>query len=432
MPKAACAVFMPDLAREVDDVLAEFLDMALAHERAAGPGLQGFLASMRKSDISIKRELAEQGGGVRVMTVHGAKGLEAPIVILADAATGPNTQKMGKPVYVVPDKPGPLLVHASSKTDHTEQTAMFRDADIANQTAEYWRKLYVGMTRAEDELYVTGVLTKTGKLDGAWYEAIETALANETSPCAIPGEETKGLIFPTDLPSHAPIEKVVATPAIRTAYVADIPPKPKAPPVIQPSRAHAKAEVFDSAAQSLVSADEARREGIAIHALLQHLSGVPEDMRQSVAHRALIVLLPAAPDRHQAIATKALNILNNPQNANLFGPDSRAEVPFLADLQINGKPARVAGRLDRLVVTDDQVLAVDFKSDANPPPTPEAVTPGYLTQLGLYQIVGKNLFPESTISAAIFWTATESLMILPDDLLTGAMETFTFTQPDLN
>lgn len=424
--------FHARLGEEVDDVLSEFLDLALAHERAAGPGLQSFVAAMRKSDISIKRELTQRGGGVRVMTVHGAKGLEAPIVILADAATGPNKQKMGKPVYVVPQKPGPLLVHASSKTDHTEETVMFKEADSANQTAEYWRKLYVGMTRAEDELYVTGVLTKNGKLEGTWYEAIEDALKEETQSCAIPDEDVRGLVFPhTPIPPKS-VEKSADKAPQRAAFVPEPLPSLQTPPIIQPSLAHNKAQLFDSAAQSLVNADDARREGIAIHALLQHLSTVPKDVRNAVARRALEVLLPDSPQRHTPISDKANAILSNPENAVLFGADSRAEVPFLAETHINGKPARIAGRLDRLVVLTDWVMAVDFKSDAHPPATPQDVSPAYLTQLGLYQLVGKNLFPNHTLSAAIFWTSTEFLMPLPDELLNKAMTAFTFKQPHLN
>ncbi|WP_407649170.1 3'-5' exonuclease [Devosia algicola] len=125
---------------EIDDVFAEFLTLALEHEQTDQPSLQGFVTAMRTRQISIKRDLAETGAGVRVMTVHGAKGLEAPIVILADATSTPSPQKLGNPVYLVEESPGPMLIHASSVGHHTEHTLPFRTLDEDNQKAEYWRK----------------------------------------------------------------------------------------------------------------------------------------------------------------------------------------------------------------------------------------------------------------------------------------------------
>lgn len=419
--------FHARLGEEVDDVLAEFLDLAMAHERNAQPSLQGFLAAMRQSDISIKRELAE-AGGVRVMTVHGAKGLEAPIVILADAATGPNAQKMGKPVYLVPETPGPLLVHASSKKDHVEQTKIFRDADEANQRAEYWRKLYVGMTRAEDELYVTGMLTKTGKLENTWYAAIEEALEATSAPCPVPGsEDEEGFIYPENRPAPAAINDTKeSAPIQRQPYIAAPLSAPVLREIIRPSSAYESQEqIFETTAEAAIDAEQARKQGIALHALLQHLSSIAPDIRHQVATRALATLLPTLPKQHDALIAKALSILENPENALLFGPDSRAEVPFLAEITKGKTPKRIAGRIDRLVITNDKVLAVDFKSDANPPANAEDVPAAYLTQLGLYALVGKKLFADLPVEAAIFWTATETLMLLPQQALIAATTAFT-------
>src|SRR3569833_3595313 len=161
------------LGAEVDDVMAQFLDLALAHEQSAQPSLLGFLAELRSREVIIKRELAEAGSGVRVLTVHGAKGLEAPIVILADAATT-EVGRDRRSIYMGAEPP--FFFHASSRETHADETLGHKaDADEA-QKAEYWRKLYVAMTRAEDELYVTGHLTKQGKIEGSWYEAIEQGL----------------------------------------------------------------------------------------------------------------------------------------------------------------------------------------------------------------------------------------------------------------
>src|SRR5690606_17591584 len=114
---------------EIDDVMAEFLDLALLHEQSEQPSLLGFLSELRSRDVTIKRELAEGGAGVRVMTVHGAKGLEAPIVILADAATTePGRDR--RAIYMR-SRP-PLFIHAASEATHVDETREYKaDADAA-------------------------------------------------------------------------------------------------------------------------------------------------------------------------------------------------------------------------------------------------------------------------------------------------------------
>jgi ATP-dependent helicase/nuclease subunit A len=421
--------FHERMGPEVDDVFAEFLELALAHEQSAQPSLQGFLGAMRTRDVMIKRELNERGGGVRVMTVHGAKGLEAPIVILADAASKPDGRQTSRPVYLPLTDPGPLLLHASSKADHVPETMALRDAEAARQQAEYWRKLYVAMTRAEDELYVTGMLTKQAKLDGTWYEAIELALRPmSTSLKNSAGEET-ALLYPAErVNAKAALSADTVLPPRMPAV--DLPPLPRPHliRVIRPSLAGGDAapeRVLDSAADAVRDAEGARQEGLALHALLQHLPRIESAQREAVAHKAVVALLPDRPDRHAALANKALSILGRPELQTLFGPDSRAEVPFLTEARRSGELVRLAGRIDRLVVTAERVLVVDFKSDADPARDLAGVRPAYLTQLGLYALVAGQLFPQRQVETAILWTSLESLLKLPGAALTEAVRGFT-------
>jgi len=417
--------FHARLGTEVDDVLAEFLDLALAHEQSGPSSLQGFLAAMRQSDIAIKRDLAITGG-VRVMTVHGAKGLEAPIVILADAATKPEGSKLGKPVYITDTDPGPLLVHAGRVEEHTLETQRFRDADVGNQKDEYWRKLYVAMTRAEDELYVTGFLTASGKVDDSWYAAIEAALVEDGETVTDADDVPAEIIYPRNRPAPKPIVATEDAPALDAVPFTPAPlPDYVETDIVRPSQARAGEDGFETASESARDADAARREGIALHALLQHLGKVAPEQWPHVAVRALEALSPQHPERYAALANKAIAILEAPANAALFGPGSRAEVPVLAHASREGKPVLIAGRIDRLVVTNDTVLIVDFKSDAAPPQDAGSVPAAYRTQLALYQLVMEKLFPGRAISAALFWTATESLMPVPNDLLKSEIGGFT-------
>jgi ATP-dependent helicase/nuclease subunit A len=416
------------LGGEIDDVIASFLELALAHEQSPLPSLQGFLAEMRAQDISIKRDLVEPGRGVRVMTVHGAKGLEAPIVILADAASRAGAQQL-PPVFVLDGEPGPMLVHAPSKPAHTPETMLFRDAAQLAEDNEYWRRLYVGMTRAEDELYVTGVLTRNGKLEGTWYEAIERALASSCDRLTDAEGQVTALVYP-GLPASAPasaIGRPEAAGGIVPLSLAPLPP-PAIVPVIRPSSAFESTDggrAYDTAAESIGGAEAARKSGIALHALLQHLGSLPPASWQKAVEKALPVLLPEAPERHAQLAAKAMSILANPEFAELFGADSRAEVPFLLDAMRHGAPVRLAGRIDRIVVAKGHVTVVDYKSDAIPPGTASEVPASYLTQVGLYAYVASQLFPKLVVRAGILWTSMESLMILPPATLRDAVSAFT-------
>jgi ATP-dependent helicase/nuclease subunit A len=205
---------------------------------------------------------------------------------------------------------------------------------------------------------------------------------------------------------------------------------PEAPhvPLVRPSSAGAPGDelrVFDTAADAAMDAETARREGIALHALLQHLGRFERTQWEDVARRALAVLLPATPERHGALAASAISLLTRPELAHLFGANSRAEVPFLANALRRGSPVRLAGRIDRLVVEPGRVLVVDFKSDHGAVADPATIPLAYRVQLALYALVATQLFPDRPVGAAILWTRLESLVELTSEQLAEAARGFT-------
>ncbi|MEO8758442.1 MAG: double-strand break repair helicase AddA [Devosia sp.] len=417
------------LGAEVDDVMAQFLDLALAHEQSARPSLIGFLAELRSREVIIKRELAEAGAGVRVMTVHGAKGLEAPIVILADAATT-EIGRDRRAIYMGADPS--FFFHASSRETHADETLGFKDDADKAQKAEYWRKLYVAMTRAEDELYITGHLTKRGKIDDSWYEAIDDALRPASEVIAdAEGVET-ALIYPRERTAMAEAVAIAAaTPPAQGLKLAPL-PRYELRRIVRPSSAFAAdadpMRVLDTAAERIGDwrdPEAARQEGVALHALLQHLSRIDVADRAAVAAKALRELLPNAPERHAELSGKAQHILAQPALAALFGPTSRPELPILAHGTRNGRPVTIAGRIDRLVVESGRVLIVDFKSDAVVPPDETGVPPAYLAQMGLYALVAGQLFPGLDVQGVILWTTLETFMNLSSRRLRDAVAGFT-------
>ncbi|WP_157959878.1 double-strand break repair helicase AddA [Devosia submarina] len=425
--------FHARMGTEVDDVFAELLALAIEHEQTNQPSLQGFVSNLRTRSVSVKRELAEIGGGVRVMTVHGAKGLEAPIVILADASKKPMGQQISKPVYLLADTPGPLLIHAAGTKAHVPGTLPHKQEIDGNILAEYWRRLYVGMTRAEDELYVTGALTpgtdRNTQLAGSWYEAIETALRPHAESVVDEDGRETALIFPHERVPPAPAKSVssAARGPLDGLELARV-PEPVVPLIVSPSTARghlSPIQALDSLLEQTRDPDQARREGVVLHALLQHLVPIDRLLWPQIVPKALLALLPEAPERHEFLGNKAMSILQRPELAWLFARNSRAEVPFLVHATRDGEPIRLAGRIDRLVVDEEGVTVIDYKSDASVPQRPEDAPGNYVTQLGLYALVAGQLFPGRQVHAAILWTQLESLMNLPPDLLAAGSKGFT-------
>jgi ATP-dependent helicase/nuclease subunit A len=417
------------LGPEVDDVIAEFLALALAHEQADQPGLEGFLAQMRARQVSIKRELSEIGGGVRVMTIHAAKGLEAPIVVLADALAKPSSSSERQGLHVVATPAGETLVYAGSQAEHVEETSGTRQETLAGIEREYWRKLYVGMTRAEEALYVGGAYKGNAKPEnqrqGSWYGAICETLFG------IGDDIDEPLVWEVPPPEEDAPAPVVQDEAERVEAAAPLvlAPLVERPPVavLTPSGlgiAHTPLGL-DTRAQQAIDADLARRQGIALHALLDHLMRVAPDDREAAGRAALGQLLAEDRAGHEALLAKALRIIGAQEFARVFGPDSRGEVPFIAPARRDGTPVKLTGRIDRLVVDEAGVLVIDYKSDAASPSDPAAVPANYTMQLSLYAMVASQLFPGRTVKAGILWTSLESLMFLPDALLADARRGFT-------
>jgi ATP-dependent helicase/nuclease subunit A len=322
----------------------------------------------------------------------------------------------------------PLFFHASSNATHAEETMEQKHLADAAQKAEYWRKLYVAMTRAEDELYVTGYLTKAREGVGSWYEAIERGLAPVSEVMTDGDGVATAMIYPRERAERGAVEaKASSVSAPAPLQLARLPAY-RLRRIVRPSSAADDVEPRDplaSAAEETRDPETARLEGIALHALLHHLLKIGPEQRNAVAAKALPVLLPDHPQSHAPLAAKAQSILAIPDLKWLFAEGSRGEVPMLARASKNGAPITIAGRIDRLVVEPGKVTIVDYKSDASVPHGPEAVPKAYLTQLGLYAAIAGLLFPGLAVEAKILWTSRESLMNLPPDLLRNATEGFT-------
>jgi ATP-dependent helicase/nuclease subunit A len=416
--------FLGRLGIEANDALDEFLNLALDYERRDTPSLQGFVAWLRDARTEVKRDMEIARDEVRVMTVHGAKGLEAPIVILADTMTPPTGPKPPRLLELA----GGAIIWAGRKEDDVPSVATARDAAKSEAENEYRRLLYVAMTRAADRLIICGADGRTKRPDRCWYDLVrgplDAFLVEEddggekvlrfrrtpagavaaTAPAAVP-EKIAQREFPAWLRQPAPTEV------------------PRSAP-LSPSSAFDE-EIFQIAPTAGSAADrqKALERGRLVHRLMQALPDIPPERRQDAAERYLAnAATDFAPAEQAAMAKQVLAILDDKNFAEIFAPGSRAEVPIVGRIARAGRdPIAVAGQVDRLVVTSDTVLIADYKTDRIVPDRLDATHP-YVTQLALYRAVLSGVFPGKAVRAALLFTDGPKLVELPAAVMDKALD----------
>ena len=400
------------LGPDAADAIDEFLAQSLAYERAHVPSLQGFLHWLERGEADVKRDL-DQGGRdeVRIMTVHGSKGLQAPIVFLPDTVQAPSLL----PPLLWPVDAGLMLWRPPSGAGEPLSEAA-RQAAKSRRDQEYRRLLYVALTRAEDRLYVAGW---RGRRDPphSWYELVDAGLAQigrEEALPAPPGHEPfTGWVHevaqtkppkPDDRPATAGVlDEALPEFALR--------PRPDEPSPPRPLVASRPSEAEPAATSPLgPDSDTTRfRRGLLIHRLMQSLPELPASEREAAARRFLGQpghgLEPVEQD---VIARETLAVLGHAEFAPLFGPGSRAEVPVVG--LIDGRALN--GRIDRLVVTDDAVLIIDYKTNRPPPTEVADVAPAYVEQLGAYRRALERIYPGRRVRTLLLWTDGPRLMEL--------------------
>jgi ATP-dependent helicase/nuclease subunit A len=398
------------LGPEAADAIDEFLSLALSYEQLNTPSLEGFLHWIERGEAEVKRDMERGRDEVRVMTVHGSKGLEADIVILPDTTTLPESAgRRGEFLYTKDGVVFPV------KNDEAP-TAVLRAKAEAEDAAKRERRrlLYVALTRAKDRLIVCGFENKNGLKEGSWYDlAARAAWKKGTS--FERGGETLVAMGDADVENfegdaRTPEDRVTVPDFVRQNPALEI----IRPRLILPSDAAGQEE--PAAISPRGPGAERFRRGNLIHALLARLPDIAPGDRHNAALRFLAARQVDDGDAAK-MADETLAVIDDPVFAAAFSANSRAEVAIVADLPELGDGARLNGRIDRLAITDDEVLVIDFKTNRPPPKTPETVSTLYLTQMALYRAALAKVFPNHRIGCALVWTEGPSLMPLPDDLL---------------
>ncbi|TAK46692.1 MAG: double-strand break repair helicase AddA [Xanthobacteraceae bacterium] len=412
------------LGMEANEALDEFLALALAYERREAASLQGFMHWLRAADIEIKRDLEIARDEVRVMTVHGAKGLEAPVVILADTASAPaDGQKISLvrlPRGNAAHGAAPMLVWAGRRNDDPPALAAARGAMKQDTEDEYRRLLYVAMTRAMERLIVCGCQPGNVKevKPSWWYALIADGLISGVEAGALEVEDTTtpdGTVRRYRARGDAAFESQPGAAAAPgpPMQLPDWLHRQSAPG--QPAQDWLRPSDLDetmpasAARASSASRRLARRRGTLAHRLLQSLPDVAAERRTQTALRFLAGAAPEWAEADRAdLARQALAVIDDARFAAVFAAGSRAEVPIVGHLARPGRaPLAISGQIDRLAAAEKAVLLVDFKTASAPP---AEIPAAYRRQLALYRALLGAIYPGRLVRAALLWTETLEIM----------------------
>ncbi|MDB5619791.1 double-strand break repair helicase AddA [Tardiphaga sp.] len=410
------------LGHEANDALDEFLELALGYERKAPASLQGFIAWLRAADTEVKRDMEITRDEVRVMTVHGAKGLEAPVVFLVDTTSSPSDTQRLNLIHLpqgnsAPQGPG-VVVWAGRKADDPPAVAEARARMVGETEDEYRRLLYVAMTRAADRLIVGGCMpgNRNEVRPLSWYDLILKGLEssglqmqNVSPPDGVVKRYTRlaDVVPEAGIAADAdPVAPRELPPWLRQ----ELPDEHPGPKFLRPSDP-ADDDHGIRPGESDADRARARLRGTLVHRLLQSLPDLAADRRPEAAARFLKRNAEKWEDTDRtALASQVLALIDAPRFADIFAPGSRAEVSIVGRLMRRGEPVTVSGQIDRLVVTPREVWIVDYKTNHAPPRRPEDAPDAYVRQLALYRAVLTKLYPGQPIRAALLWTETPEIM----------------------
>ena len=385
--------FLARLGSEANDAIDAFLETALGFEESHATSLAGFVNWFAASEIEIRRNMEQAAGEVRIMTVHGAKGLEAPIVILPDTVSVPDHRNTSALLMLPAGSANAKVpLWLAPKLFNSQPLQYLKLTRQASQTDEHRRLLYVAMTRARDELYVCGYAGKRAASSDCWYETVSQGLQDiagfdgmrfGVGPVFGAGAE------PAASPSSSLPDWVLRPIAARPPRA----PKPEAPP--EPRQAARVAR------------------GILVHRILQQVTDLPESARP--AHVADAV---ARAGHEPSLAVDLVALIRNPTFSEVFASDGLSEVPLIVEVPDAGPERR---RIDRLVMTEHDLLVVDYKTDRNWPHDVAGINPEYLQQLAAYRAALRRIHPGVPLRLALLWTEAPALMIVPDAELDRAV-----------
>jgi ATP-dependent helicase/nuclease subunit A len=400
------------LGNDAADPIDEFLALALDHEQGEAPSLTLLLAEIESTDAAIKRDMEAESEGVRVLTVHASKGLEAPIVFLPDACGAPCGRHDPKLLRLAPAKPTdpPLFAWSRKAAEDCEAVAQARTRRREAEEGEHRRLLYVAMTRAAQRLIVGGFENSKGRAVGCWHDLVRVGL--EQSMSRVPAFWGNGdtiLRFGEGLSAEHESQTGGATDGAELPGWLRARPAPEvASTPLRPS----EAGVGREGGRTL--------EGRLAHALLQKLPEISPALRAVAAKAHLDAHGGAlAEATRAALLAQVGAVVEAPELAHLFGPGSRGEVALAGVLRRPGRAELAySGRLDRMLASEEAVLIVDFKLGA----APARPSIAHVAQLAVYRAALQPLYPSLPVRAALVYLDGPTMRNIEDAELEAALD----------
>lgn len=414
------------LGREAEEAIDETLNQVLAAEDRGGVDLETCLALLEAADVEVRRELEGPRGEVRVMTVHGAKGLEAPIVILPDTTSRAKAQGPSLMPVTLEDGSEAWLMCPGSAKEDCEASKAAREARQARTDAETLRLLYVALTRARDRLILLGRACGNSKLgydERSWWDVLTEAfdrLGDEVRDVA-DGVRRYGA-DPARLP---PGRADATTGTALPAWASSPPASDRGARYAAPSQMEGTIRIPAPSPLATAPGPGAPlgrfRRGDLIHRLLERLPDLDPTERPAAAARLLSRERDLADAQRAEMIAAALSVLDDARFAPVFGPGSRAEIALSGGAPELPPGIAVSGRIDRLVITPERVLVIDYKTNRPAPDRIEDADPAYVLQLAVYAAVLRRLYPDRPVEAALVWTDGPKLMPVPQALMDAAL-----------
>jgi ATP-dependent helicase/nuclease subunit A len=278
----------------------------------------------------------------------------------------------------------------------------------------------VALTRARDRLVICGrTAANRGPEKGCWYEHCLAGFdALETRPMT--GED--GATF-----LRYGVDPATAARVAEGGVGHRLPDwARRAAPPEHPSAAYAAPSQLAAQRRKAAPSPLAETQGLGryrrgdlIHGLLQTLPDLPPEGRGAAAERMLARQRDLTPEQRVEMAAAALGVLEDERFAEVFGPGSKPEVAVAGTAPELPAGLMVSGRVDRLVVTPERVLVVDFKTNRPSPERIEDADDAYLAQMAVYVAVLRSVFPGRRVEAALVWTDGPRLMPVPEELVAG-------------
>jgi ATP-dependent helicase/nuclease subunit A len=416
------AALLARLGPEAEDGIDELLSQAIAYEEVETPSLTGFLVWLQSDDVQVKRQLPSgEGGLIRVMTVHGSKGLESPVVIL------PETQKRRADSRQRIVRVDNMPVWKGAATDRCDAVALAVARWDQKQEEERRRLLYVAMTRAESWLVVAAAGDTGAGLD-SWYTMIaEGATRTDLTRSKLTVEglgDGLRLSF-GDWPEQAVDAKTNTLPPVHAPdWAMRMPPPPADYIGVMTATGLGGAKVISAPSQG--DRDAAMLRGTRLHLLLEHLPAYPRDAWAGLARSLLSGAEGGLADADEVddLLTEATDLIDAPALDQVLRPAPDTQVLAEVSVTTPMPDGRILnGIIDRLVISLTDILAVDYKTNHAVPDTPEATPEGILRQMAAYRLALRGIWPDRPVRVAVLWTQTRDLMVLPDAILDHALDT---------